>query len=73
MLVRWIISSWQHEINTSAFRLKSPGLLRAALVNMSVDSAKVSDAAQLVLATEAVSGTKFSDDLRAQLERLATR
>ena len=69
-VVRWIIRSWQHETETRAFRLNSPGLLRTALETMSVDSAKVSDAARVVLASEAVSGTQFDDDLRILLQQL---
>ncbi|PKB80912.1 MAG: hypothetical protein BZY88_07825, partial [SAR202 cluster bacterium Io17-Chloro-G9] len=69
-IVQWIIGSWQHEINTRAFRLNSPRLLRTALTTMSVDSPKVSDAARVVLASEGVSETRFSNDLRSLLQKL---
>lgn len=69
-VVRWIIGSWQHEIDTRPVRLNSPGLLRRVLETMSMDSAKVPDAARLVLASEVVSGTRFSDDLRILLQQL---
>ena len=69
-VVRWIIHSWQYEINERAFRLNSPGLLRGTLETMSADSAKVSDAARLVLGSEVASETRFDDEIRTLLQGL---
>ena len=69
-VVRWIVRSWQHEVETRAFRLNSPGLLRATLNTLSVESANVSDTARVVLTSEAVSGTNFSSELRELLQQL---
>jgi hypothetical protein len=72
-VIRWIISSWKIEVETRAFRLNSPGLLRATLEPIPSDSTKTTDAARIVITSEAVSGTQFSTELRDLLRQLAER
>jgi len=66
---RRIISRWRKEVTDRGFRINRPIILRSTLDQIPENSREVADAARVLLSTEAATGVRFSQDIRAGLKQ----